>query len=584
MAYTLYTQSFGLNNPNSAVIINEAATGTPATILSSATGGVLSTSGMTKTDASGNISVYIDTARTWVATVVDEAYQSTTSISLNRVLSSAELASTVGQPGIVYISTPPGSAVSPYTPYYWDGTAMVPELTKAQTSSTIALVLRAGNTPTPAPIPGISESTLGQITAIAGSPTLTLTTGPNGKQALKVEWAQNSLCELSLVPLISSYFHGDAVVLLDSSYTRGNLAFASIYASQDDATYAIGIVQALSYGYPTPQDSAFEQGGAVSYWFRKSAHSNFGVPTYPFLVGATKLRLSSNNNGAGLAYIYGVAFTAPKVKSRICVMWDDGYDSMFKLGQDSFASRNIKQTMGIIGSAQDYGGSYSYWRQQRAFVDGGNAIVAHGPWPNQGIGNLWSAYNGTGDVNAVVNALADMQRNRDSINAQGLLLPGAEKCYVWPQGTFQRFANDTALLDAALAAGFTTARGVSNLAGASIYSNSGVRFDALSKYGRMALPIFGHLWAGTTAAETTNITAITTAISGLAAAKGDACLMLHRVLPSNTNDAGMGAAGNITIRKADLETIAAAIKTQIDAGTMEAVTMPEISLPTWWAQ
>lgn len=57
-----------------------------------------------------------------------------------------------------------------------------------------------------------------------------------------------------------------------------------------------------------------------------------------------------------------------------------------------------------------------------------------------------------------------------------------------------------------------------------------------------------------------------------------------RVMPSNTNDAGMGAASNITIRKSDLETIAAAIQTQVNAGTMTSVTMPEFATTTWWAQ
>ena len=447
-----------------------------------------------------------------------------------------------------------------------------------------ALVSRAGISYAQAPIPGVAEAALSQITALAGSPTLTMTTGPNGRPALQVDWAVNTNCELSLVPLIGTYYHGDAVVLMDSSYTRGNLSYAVLYVSQDDTSYTNGANQLLQYALTAPQDNAHEQGGAVSYWFRKSANTAIGSPTYPMLAGGAKLRLQATANGPGRAYIYAASFTAPKPKSRICVVWDDGYDSMFKLGYDSFASRGIKQTLSVIGSAQDYGGTYSYTRQLKAFIDAGNACVAHGPWPNQGAGNLWSAYNGTSDVNAVANAVADMQRNRDWLNANGLLIPGAERCYVWPQGAYQRSVNDTALLDAAIAAGFTTARGVGNIAGAGPYSNAGVRFDALSKYNRMSLPIIGHLWAGTTAAEATNITAITTAITGLAASKGDACLMLHRVMPTSTNDAGMGAASNITIRKSDLETIAAAIKTQIDAGTMEAVTMPEISLSTWWAQ
>lgn len=460
------------------------------------------------------------------------------------------------------------------------------DLSAAEVGQVQTLVSKAGITYGPAPIPSIggADASLSQITALSGSPTLTLTTGPNGKPALQVDWAANTSCELSLVPLIGSYYHGDAVLLMHGSYTQGNLNYATLYVSQDDASYTNWVNNLLQYAFVAPLDSFLEQGGANSYWFRKSSNTPAGAPVYPMLVGATKLLLNASALGAGRVYLYGVSFAAPQPKSRICVTWDDGYDSMFKLGYESFAARGIKTTLGVIGSAQDFGGTYSYTRQLRAFVDAGNACVAHGPWPAQGAGNLWSAYGGTGAADAVAKALADMQQNRDWLSANGLLVPGAEKCYVWPQGNYQRSVNDTALLDAALAAGFTTARGVGNLAGASPYSNAGRRFDAQSKYGRMNLPIIGHLWAGTTAAESTNITAVTNAISGLATARGDAFLMLHRVLASNASDGTMGASGNITIRKSDLETIAAAIKTQIDAGTMTSATMPELSMPTWWAQ
>jgi hypothetical protein len=41
---------------------------------------------------------------------------------------------------------------------------------------------------------------------------------------------------------------------------------------------------------------------------------------------------------------------------------------------------------------------------------------------------------------------------------------------------------------------------------------------------------------------------------------------------------------NITLRQGDCETIAGAIKTQIDAGTLEDVTMPEPAASTWRRQ
>jgi len=257
---------------------------------------------------------------------------------------------------------------------------------------------------------------------------------------------------------------------------------------------------------------------------------------------------------------------------------------MFRLGYESFASRGIKQTLSIIGSVQGTGGSYSNVSQLRNFINGGNALVTHGPWPSDATSqnsNIVDLYASTSDP--IGNAINDAKAARQWISDQGLAVTGYDRCYVWPQGKFQASSGDTRYLDAMIAAGFTTGRGTTNIvAGA---QPAGYNFDALSKYNRMALPIIGHTWAGTTAAEATNIGNITTAISAMATNRTDAFLMLHRVVKTSTSDGTMGAAGGISIRQGDLETIAAAIKTQIDAGTMDAVTMPELAMSSgWWQQ
>ena len=71
MTYALYTRAFGTNKPNAFVTITNSVTGAPATILASASGGVLNTNGKAKTDANGNLSVYIDTSQTWLFDVVE---------------------------------------------------------------------------------------------------------------------------------------------------------------------------------------------------------------------------------------------------------------------------------------------------------------------------------------------------------------------------------------------------------------------------------------------------------------------------------------------------------------------------------
>lgn len=68
MAYALFTQSLGQTNASKYVKITNASTGAPATVLSSATGGVLSLTGDAQLDSSGNLAVYIDTALSWIVT------------------------------------------------------------------------------------------------------------------------------------------------------------------------------------------------------------------------------------------------------------------------------------------------------------------------------------------------------------------------------------------------------------------------------------------------------------------------------------------------------------------------------------
>ena len=419
-----------------------------------------------------------------------------------------------------------------------------------------------------APLPGVGGAgfSLADVSAVAGAPTLSMVTGAAGMPALRVQGAVNAVIEISFPGMTNTMTGGDAYLLLDGSQTRGNLATASSYVSQDAAGYAKGWVCNISYGYPAPLNNPYEQGGPVTYWFRRAANQNFGAPTYPAFVADHKLRLTPTAGGAIDVLIYAYGFADRRPKGRIAVVYDDGYDSMMKLGYDSFASRGIPLTLGLIGSVVGQAGNCNI-NQLRAFINAGNAIVAHGPWPNSGQGNLFTAY--PGNSQPARTAVADMIQNRDYIAAQGLMVEGADRCYVWPQGVWQQVANNTELLDLALAAGFTLGR--------SATPTDFLNLDAASKYNRLCAPIIGHTWAGTSALEATNIANIQTTIGNVATNRADAFLMLHRVLPTTTNDAGMGAGGNITIRHGDLETLAATIKTQVDAGTLEAVTMAQMA-------
>ena len=424
------------------------------------------------------------------------------------------------------------------------------------------------------PIPFFGDAFVAgsDYTVLTGSPTVTVGPGPNGKQALKIVTGVGASCEISFPKLVGSVFYGDLYLSMHGSYTQGSLDYATMYVSPDAYT---NFVSTQTPQLSSPLNSSTEQGGANNLYFNKAGWTTTGSVSYPFIPANAKLRITPKAGTSATVYLYAAGTGTPNAKGRICVIWDDGYDSMFQLGIPVLQKLGIPQTLAVIGSAQDYGSGYSYLRQLKAFFDSGNALVAHGPWPNQGAGSLFSAYPGS--TNPVADAVADMQKNRQYLYDNRLLTTGADQCYVWPQGQTQQVANDTSLLDAAIAAGFTTARGTSQV------RTSGFNADARSKYGRMYFPIVGKTWAGTTAAEATDVTATVNAINAAATAGEDVMLMLHRIMADSTNDAGMGAAGSITTRYSDLVTIANAIAANISAGTQEAVTMPQLAQTTYWS-
>ena len=449
-------------------------------------------------------------------------------------------------------------------------------------SSVIVSPLQAKKAPQP--MLGGPSLSLADITVVGGSPTVSVTTGPNGQPALKLVTGVGVAAEFSVNALVGKAFYGDAFVVAHGDRSSGFDYFTWYVGDGTSGGYGNGWTGLLQYGLTNPSSSTFEQGGANTYHFRKAALSQINVgPGYPMPIAAQKLRVTPLAGQSATVFIYAIGIAAPARKGRICVSTDDGYESYFGLLHECFGSRGIRTTAAIIGSVQGTGNGYSNINQLRAYVDAGNAVVAHGPWPSDAasqVSNIVDLYASAKDP--VGSAVADASAARQWILDQGLATRYFDRCYVWPQGKFQAYSGDLRYLDAMMAAGFTCCRNVGNVVGSA--QPASFNFDALSKYNRMALPIIGHTWAGTTALEATNITNITNAIAALAANRTDAFLMLHRGMPSNTNDAGMGAAGNITLRQSDCETIAAAIKTQIDAGTLEDVTMPELAASTWWRQ
>lgn len=416
-----------------------------------------------------------------------------------------------------------------------------------------------------APMPMFGDDmALTDITVVTGGPTLEITTGPNGHRALKVTTAVGAHCELSFPAFVGSLHSGEVYLAMHGGQ-RDGLSQVAFYATPD-AGYGTNFVVGTYINLPDPVavSSPAEQGGAWTCRLGKSTASVTGTINYPFAINAHKLRITPRAGMSATVYIYGIGFAAPPTKGRICVVADDGYNSWFGLGQPLFDARGIPVTVAAIPSVMGSAPEYARMRQLKSLVNRGGAVVAHGPNTGGGAGNLLTAY--PGNTGAQV---ADMVAVRDALRDNGLLIEGAEKCYVWPQGQFQSAHGDTTLLDAAFAAGFSCGRAASAL-------SSGLYFsaDAQSKYQHLAMPIIGHTWAGSSAAEDTNITNIVAAINNAAAQKSDVYLMLHRVQPTATADGSMNAIG---IRVSDLTTIADAIQTAVNAGTLEAVVMPALA-------
>lgn len=407
---------------------------------------------------------------------------------------------------------------------------------------------------------------LSDVSIVAGAPALSIITDAAGNAALRIACNTGENTEIKIPALAGALFAGEIFVKTTASYIGGTnqvLAYLS-----PDATRATNCASA-GFGptYTSPLNTPVEPSqSARTYRLGKEDLSISGAITYPFVTDYVSLRFIPRAGYAPVIYLYGIGFAPRQKKGRICVTVDDGYDSWFKLGQPIFEERGIPVTLAVIPSNMDTGSGNTYIRQLRSFVNRKNAIVAHGPNISGGIGSLMTTFGDT------VSRIADMTGAVKWIADQGLDTPNYEQCYVWPQGAWQATDNaDSSLLDAAIAAGFTTGRAV----GGTIVP--GFNFDGLSTHQHLTMATIGHTFGNgtmTTAAEATNISNITAAIGNLGTWRTDAFLVFHRVQTTATADGSMSSIG---IRVSDLTTIADAIATRMSAGDTDAITMPQLS-------
>ena len=108
MAYALFTKAFGVSYAGAEVTIRRTSVGTPATILSGPSGGLVNDRGQATLDASGNLSVYIDTAFTWDVALNDKT---PATISTAQIKSDPSVGISIVDKNGVTISQSPGASI-----------------------------------------------------------------------------------------------------------------------------------------------------------------------------------------------------------------------------------------------------------------------------------------------------------------------------------------------------------------------------------------------------------------------------------------------------------------------------------------
>lgn len=275
-----------------------------------------------------------------------------------------------------------------------------------------------------------------------------------------------------------------------------------------------------------------------------------------------KLRITITNGQTRTFKLRSLRIGVTKGKGRICVIADDGYASWIRLGVPILEHYGILTTSAIIANKINTTALYSNTSELRSYVSRGHECVAHGPI--SGTGTLIDDYTTNEE------RVTDVKFHRDTLQGLGLLTPYSRRCYVFPQGKYAPTAGDVSLLDALRAEGIVIGRSATP-------SSNTIQLRALSEdnHMRMVAPIIGHSYAGVAntaddATETTNINNIITAIQAAGTARTDIYLMLHKVVVRG------GASAAIEIEADRLMTLAAAIRTEIDAGRLQSVLMSEM--------
>ena len=451
----------------------------------------------------------------------------------------------------------------------------------ASTSSDGGVELWGGQRRIPTPASGGSKGPIvvlggptlqaSDVTVVSGSGNITKITR-RGLPCLQIDIpAGASNCQISINGGVNALYGGDIYVAMEGNYRTGLLKLEAYQAP--GATIATNYTFQGNLSFVAPVKDTWQDQGGIYTW--RSGRKNISVTgsiAYPFVVGSNKLIITPQAGQAATMYLYAVGYGQPK-KGRLIVMADDGEKSWFALGAPLWNAAGIPTTAMIIPSGLNVG--YGSDAQVSSYIDAGNCVGPHGPNLSSYAGNLITNYA------TAAEAVSDIDSALSAIYKKGWYTPGADMIYAWPQGAFARSFGDVELLDAAYQYGIRLAR-------CSSVINPLVQFvsEGASRLNRLALPYTTHGWAGTTAAQAANDTAIATAIENAATYGTDVFLTYHQIVPDSTPD---GSMNTIKCKVSSVQTHIAAATAQVAAGKLDVMTLGQLardiaSVPSYWGQ
>lgn len=311
-----------------------------------------------------------------------------------------------------------------------------------------------------------------------------------------------------------------------------------------------------SFQAPNASTTMWPMGSAMSSYSWIGSQFSSGTVTVPQQQdwATCRIRATLQASATGKIYFRRIA-TSLRQKGRYVETWDDGYSSVMDAAR--LANRyGIRISVGVIWPRIGTPGFLTE-RQLYELRDMGHELVVHGPNFNMN-GNWFDANYPTDAL-----TLSDILYGRDALVRKGLADARAAGVLIWAQGQSAREVGNTAVHRMLFSEGFEIGRGITK------NYQKWWRAELIGKNNpaRLCLNVNGHNWAGSTAAEATNITNVLADIDAMVAGRADQWGERHKVVPASTAD---GSMTSLMIRMSDLDTIYSKIFDYIRAGQLES--------------